>query len=1637
MPTAYTVSSLLAAFNAPGTLTSPVVLSDTASRIDANIDALQAVANAGLISAVTLRNGGRPTLALTQAQAVADGGVLALIASPYFLSQRITAAEASGAILQGNFRSFAVVDTAANIVANLAAIEALRDAGQLNIVRMTNAGTPVLSLSAAQVAANVNALAKITSPFTITLTDPGTPAIVLPAADQSTQIFNTVLPAITTPHTVQYSGYERMGPLLSIAIGADRFMGSNNYAVAPANPFGANGGSSAAQLPSGITALDYVSGLGRALGILELAAEAGKLTAVITRDGGSQVLSLSPAEKAANAQALAKFTPNIHYSQIIGAADAALPPVLQIGFLSYTVQDSFANFTANLAAIDSLARGGRLARIRFTEPAADVALSAAQMSQAVFALTFVTEFTPALTLTDGGTPTLTIAADLLSVGAVRTMLNQITSPFALAVTGSISASTAASIVLENNKVLANLTTLRVADFTAAVKSNIASLLTLADAGKLTAIDLLGGGVPALALTSVAIAANAGVLTKISSPFIAGAVPSKIPVSSTASAVGASLAGWETKAEAGTLGSIVLTDSGTPVLAMLAATLARNLAALAAITSPFTITLTDGGTPSIALAPWQITAAMLAVLSHIAADTPYTVSVTGPVSAAGGSLLATTANLTGTITITDFSSTVISSANFAGLETLFQNGHLGSITLLNGNPRIQLTAAQATAGADVLAAIASPCSVSLVGTAAETIATAATLAATGVPNGRFANLTVVDSVATIQAALAGLEPLAAAGTVVSVQASDTASFSLSAAALAANADVFMRLSTTNSIALTDSGTPTLTLQDWQVTSGTPSFLTRITTPVSVVINGPIRASTAANLAANSSAMAKLAPGALAIRDNLLITGFSTYMGALKTLNDAGKLASIDFRNDLPTVSLTASDAAIYQTLASKVISPVTLSFIIGVGGLATATSATLPSGFRSYTVQDSVANVLANLSQIQALGAAGLLGRVNFTDATPRLVTDAATLMANADAFGAQDWNPCPVILTDSGTPSIALPGYQLNWNMRNNVLDPIVGNWNLRITGRVTANLVATIEAEHNGVLAHLSLPVVVADYGYNLALYLDELAAFAKDGKLDSIIVLDGINPATLAPGKAAADADALRKIVADPMLASDLTLTGDGGNNIMAGGPGNDSISGLDGNDSLSGLGGNDMLLGGPGNDTLSGGIGVDSMAGGIGDDIYYVDNAADVVIEAVGEGTDKVFASASYALADGAEVEFLYANAIVGATGLTLAGNAFANAIVGGAGTDTLVGGGGNDTLTGGLGADAMAGGIGDDIYYVDNLGDVVTEAAGEGADKVFASTSYALAAGSEVEFLYANAGASGLTLTGNAFNNTIGGGAGNDVLAGGGGNDSLTGGVGADTMAGGTGDDIYYVENAGDLVLENANEGTDRVYASVSYALATGSAVEFLYANAGAIGLTLTGNGSNNAIVGGAGNDSLVGGGGDDTLTGGPGNDTMAGGIGNDIYYVNSADDIVTEAIGEGTDKVFASTSYALASSSEVEFLCANAGASGLTLTGNAFANALVGGAGNDTLDGGSGADRLTGGAGADLFRFQKDQADGDVIADFVPGSDKLRFVGYSVGSTFLEVGNTKVWRVTDAGSQATQTIIFNNNAHPVAGDITWV
>ena len=230
------------------------------------------------------------------------------------------------------------------------------------------------------------------------------------------------------------------------------------------------------------------------------------------------------------------------------------------------------------------------------------------------------------------------------------------------------------------------------------------------------------------------------------------------------------------------------------------------------------------------------------------------------------------------------------------------------------------------------------------------------------------------------------------------------------------------------------------------------------------------------------------------------------------------------------------------------------------------------------------------------------------------------------------------------------------------------------------------------------------------------------------------------------------------------------------------------------------NNVLTGNSAANTLNGGAGVDTMVGGLGNDIYVVDNASDIVTENVGEGTDTVQSGVTYTLA--ANVENL---TLTGTAAINGTGNAIDNVILGNSGANTLSGGAGNDTLNGGAGADAMLGGLGNDTYMVDVSTDIVTENVGEGTDTIQSGVTYTL--GANVE---------NLTLTGtaaiNGTGNTL-----NNVLIGNGAANTLNGGAGADILSGGLGNDIYVVDNVGDIVTENVNEGTDVIQSSVTYTL----------------------------------------------------------------------------------------------------------------------------------------------------------------------------------------------------------------------------
>jgi VCBS repeat-containing protein len=246
------------------------------------------------------------------------------------------------------------------------------------------------------------------------------------------------------------------------------------------------------------------------------------------------------------------------------------------------------------------------------------------------------------------------------------------------------------------------------------------------------------------------------------------------------------------------------------------------------------------------------------------------------------------------------------------------------------------------------------------------------------------------------------------------------------------------------------------------------------------------------------------------------------------------------------------------------------------------------------------------------------------------------------------------------------------------------------------------------------------------------------------------------------------------------------------------------------------------------------------------------------------------------------------------------------------------------------------------------------------------------------------------------------------------DIIDGGKGSDTMVGGKGDDTYYVDAApgdhghrhdhghhrhrhhdhrrGDRVVEQANEGHDTVYSSVSYTLPTN--VEDLHL-LGDKNLDGTGNSAANWIEGNRGNNELRGGAGDDLLQGGDGKDKLRGGRGLDVLQGGAGSDDLEDRRG--------STVF-------------DGGAGNDDMEGGRSADFFAGGDGNDELELGGGRDviafnkgdgvdriegecqngvlSLGGGIRYEDLRFRKDGK--DLVLE-TGGSDRLVFEDWYKGA----------------------------------------
>lgn len=457
-------------------------------------------------------------------------------------------------------------------------------------------------------------------------------------------------------------------------------------------------------------------------------------------------------------------------------------------------------------------------------------------------------------------------------------------------------------------------------------------------------------------------------------------------------------------------------------------------------------------------------------------------------------------------------------------------------------------------------------------------------------------------------------------------------------------------------------------------------------------------------------------------------------------------------------------------------------------------------------------------------------------------------------------------------------------------------------------------------------------------------------------------------------------------------LKLEGSAGNDVLIGGAGDDTLYGHGGDDKLHGGDGDDTLYGGDGIDHLYGGAGRNTLVGGAGSDVYHVDSADDVIIELPDQGTDRVFATVSYTLADNVEHLHLEGDQAIDGTGNggnnLLLGNGAANTLNGGGGDDTLNGGGGDDTLIGGDGNDryviARDSGMDRVIEDDDTAGnnDVVAFGAGVAADQLWFSR-----LGNDLEVRIIGT-AGGVTIS-NWFL-----GARYRV-------EQFTTTQGAILR-----EDKVEALVAAMAAMTPPPPGQSALTAAQALALKTVMSASWTGVVNGPLTLSgtagddiLEGASNNDVLWGLDGDDILIGNDGDDHLHGGTGANTLIGGKGNDVYYIDSPLDRIIELAGEGGDRVESTISFTLPEHVEGLALKGSGAINGTgndatnTLLGNNAANVLSAGKGNDLINGMDGDDILIGGLGSDRYLFAQEFGQDRIIeTESDPGDVDVAVLG---------------------------------------------
>jgi Ca2+-binding RTX toxin-like protein len=332
-------------------------------------------------------------------------------------------------------------------------------------------------------------------------------------------------------------------------------------------------------------------------------------------------------------------------------------------------------------------------------------------------------------------------------------------------------------------------------------------------------------------------------------------------------------------------------------------------------------------------------------------------------------------------------------------------------------------------------------------------------------------------------------------------------------------------------------------------------------------------------------------------------------------------------------------------------------------------------------------------------------------------------------------------------------------------------------------------------------------------------------------------------------ADGSSMRlPTLVDPGTEGDDVIFGSYFEDVIHGKGGNDTVTTYESDDTVYGGAGHDIIDTGAGFDLIVGGQGNDTLTGGPGHDTYVfnVGDGVDTIIDTAYSGQGNVVRFGPGITLDDLTLRYEETTLIIdigtGGDGLRLSGFDREDA----------------------LGTHAV-----DRFEFSDGTAVTYGELIDRGFD---------LKGTPEDD-----------TILGTDVNDRIQGLAGNDIIQAGSGSDVLDGGPGADTLVGGPGDDLYVVDDQGDVIVEEPDEGMDTVRSSTTYAL--GANLEnLLLIGYGAV------NGSGNDL-----NNLLAGNSAANVLKGGKGNDILKGGAGDDVYVFCAGDglDTVTDTAGSDT------------------------------------------------------------------------------------------------------------------------------------------